>query len=118
MRNLSFALTTAQIRARTKTVTRRKGTWWSTVLKPGDLVCAVEKSQGIRKGALVRLGTIRVVRLDVQNLLDGLTDQDVALEGFPDKSVTEFLFMFCEHMAVGPSALVTRIEFEHVEEQP
>lgn len=34
MRNLSFALTTRQMRDRTKTVTRRRGTFWARVLKP------------------------------------------------------------------------------------
>ena len=46
MRNLSFALTTRQMRDRSKTVTRRRGDYYARVLKPGDLVCAVEKSQG------------------------------------------------------------------------
>lgn len=40
-RNMSFALTTSQIRDRSKTVTRRFG-WWFLV--PGDQVWAVEVS--------------------------------------------------------------------------
>ena len=45
-RNMSFAMTTEQIRARTKTVTRRFG-WW--FLKAGDQVWAVEKAMGLKK---------------------------------------------------------------------
>lgn len=39
-RNMSFALTTDQVKDRVKTVTRRNG-WW--FLKPGDIVNAVKK---------------------------------------------------------------------------
>ncbi len=47
---MSFRLTAEQMRARTKTVTRRLG--WSS-LKPGDIVQPVEKAQGLRKGEKV-----------------------------------------------------------------
>jgi hypothetical protein len=50
VRNISFALTTAQVRARTKTVTRRVG--W-TFLKPGDLLQPVVKCRGLKKGERV-----------------------------------------------------------------
>ena len=46
-RNMSFALTTEQFKARTKTVTRRFG-WW--FLKPGDVVRGVEKAMGLKPG--------------------------------------------------------------------
>lgn len=120
MRNLSFALTTAQMRARTKTVTRRKGTWWAGVLKPGDLVCAVEKSQGIKKGGLVRLGTIRIVsvrveRLDDIELLQNHGNDECEREGFPLMLGRGFVVMFCKHMGGNQLQSVTRIEFEHVE---
>ena len=124
MRNLSFSLTTRQMRDRTKTVTRRRGTWWASVLKPGDLVCAVEKSQGIKKGGLVRLGTIRIVSVTVEPLsciafctTDGRTpprDGETVREGFPEMSPVDFMFMFMRHMGGTGDSLVTRIEFEHV----
>lgn len=122
MRNLSFALTTAQMRARTKTVTRRCGTYWTSVLKPGDLVCAVEKSQGIKKGGLVRLGVIRIVCVRVEPL-DKLIGWDapreygceeVVREGFPEMTPLAFLAMFMSHMKCPQAQIVTRIEFEHV----
>jgi len=47
MRNMSFFLTTDQIRNKTKTVTRRDG--W-LFLKPGDIVQACVKCQGLKKG--------------------------------------------------------------------
>lgn len=47
MRNMSFMLTPDQILNQTKTVTRRLG--WAT-LKPGTLVRAVRKCQGLKKG--------------------------------------------------------------------
>ena len=65
-RHMSFSMTTAQFRARTKTVTRRFG-WW--FLKPGDLVMGVEKSQGLKKGEkVVRLGLIRIVSVRTEPL--------------------------------------------------
>jgi hypothetical protein len=128
VRNISFALTTAQVRARTKTVTRRRGTWWSKVLKPGDLLCAVEKSQGIKRGGLVRLGTIRVASVRVE-LLSRIFDNvaatpdygasgllETAREGFPEMTGMEFARMFVAHMGGVYAQLVTRIEFEYVEE--
>lgn len=114
MRNLSFALTTRQMRDRTKTVTRRKGTYWARVLKPGDLVCAVEKSQGIPKGGLVRIGVILVVSVEVQNLWP-MAEGDCAREGFPEMTDVEFAAMFCRHMGGTADQIITRIEFEHVE---
>lgn len=51
MRNISFALTTEQIRNQTKTVTRRVG--WAN-LKPGTLLQPIEKGQGLKKGDRAR----------------------------------------------------------------
>lgn len=126
MRNISFALTTQQMRDRTKTVTRRRGTFYARVLKPGDLVCAVEKSQGIKKGGLVRLGTIRVKEVWVEPLshicnypfvgAEGQYEECVA-EGFPELQPPDFVRMFCTHMGGAVDQIVTRIEFEHVKEQ-
>ena len=57
-RNMSFMLTTEQIRNRTKTVTRRLG--WQ-FLKTGDVLNACVKCQGLKPGETVeRLCQIRV----------------------------------------------------------
>lgn len=112
---MSFALTTAQILARTKTVTRRTG--W-TFLKPGDLIQAVEKGMGLKKGEKVRrLAVLRV--LDVrQEPLDRIRQNmaDCDREGFPELYPVEFVSMFCRtHKGCTPDTVVTRIEFEYTE---
>ena len=50
MRNISFSMTTEQVRRREKTVTRRLG--WSD-LKPGTILQAVEKAQGLDRKSVV-----------------------------------------------------------------
>lgn len=91
---ISFFLTTAQIRDRSKHVTRRL----NCKLKPGDLFWAVEKVQGLRKGEKHnRLALLRCVRNDSLPLNGPtLTIADVAREGFPDLSPVEFVAMFCK----------------------
>ena len=51
MRNMSFTMTTRQIKNRSTTMTRRFG-WW--FLKPGDRIQAVEKGMGLKKGEKVK----------------------------------------------------------------
>lgn len=121
MRNMSFALTTEQIRARTKTVTRRLG--WE-FLKPGDLIRAVEKCQGLKKGEKVKpLAVLRVERVTYEPL-KRLTDDldygfaEVAREGFGDHPTlrwpTEFVSFFAAtHRPCKPEWVVTRIEFSY-----
>lgn len=117
---MSFALTTSQISNRTKTVTRRLG--WKS-LKPGTLLQAVEKSQGLKKGEKVRkLAVIRVVakhRGALSQMLDrgpfGYSD-DCAREGFPKMSPEEFVAFFTKANRCDRDEWVTRIEFEYVDE--
>lgn len=116
MRQMSFMLTTQQMIDRTKTVTRRLG--WAG-LKPGTLIQAVEKSQGLGKGGKVRkLGIIQVVSVtqDYLGHLIGTSygDAEAAREGFPTMSGEQFVAMFCEHMGGTADRSVTRIEFEHI----
>lgn len=110
MRNMSFALTTDQIRNRTKTVTRRLG--WR-FLKPGQKVMACEKCQGIKTGELKRLGPIEIVSVR-REPLDAITQDDVDREGFPGMSPDDFVGMFCGHMGCDPYTEVTRIEFRYL----
>lgn len=108
---MSFALTTEQMLARTKTVTRRTG--WAT-LKPGTLIQAIEKGQGLRKGEKVRkLGVIRVVDVRRERL-EAITKRDVEREGFPRHYPGEFVSMFCRANECTRETMVTRIEFEHL----
>lgn len=118
MRQMSFSLTTPQMLARTKTVTRRNG--WAQ-LQAGTLLQAVEKSQGLRKGEKVRkLGVIRVVSVRGEALSElvgtDYGDAEARLEGFPDHTGEQFVEMFCDsHEDCCADTVVTRIEFEHVE---
>jgi hypothetical protein len=117
-RNISFALTTEQIRNRSKTVTRRLG--WK-FLKPGDILIACVKCQGIKPGEKIeRLCQIRVTDVtfeDLDTLLQssGYGEGECEMEGFPNMTGSEFVTMFCENMKCKPETEVTRIEFEYVD---
>ena len=88
---MSFALTTAQIRNQTKTVTRRKG--W-LFLEVGDRIQAIVKGQGLKKGETVeRLCVIEVVSVRRERL-EEITAEDVVAEGFPGWSVVEFVDLY------------------------
>jgi hypothetical protein len=121
---MSFALTTEQIRAGTKTVTRRAG--WR-FLKEGDLVHPVLKAMGLRPGekiAPVR-GPIRIVSVRREPLRMMTDDVDygyeeVRREGFADHPTlhgpSEWVRMFCTtHKGCTPDTIVTRIEFEYTD---
>jgi hypothetical protein len=110
---MSFALTQDQVRARTKTVTRRFG-WY--FLKPGDLVLPVEKAMGLKKGEKAKplCGPIRIVSTRAEMLCD-IDDADVVREGFPEMRPHEFVDMLSSHYR-DPAlsyATVNRIEFEY-----
>jgi hypothetical protein len=116
VRNMSFTLTTRQVRAGTKTVTRRLG--WVN-LKPGDVLMACEKCQGIPKGEkVVKIRAIRVVSVypePLHRISYGWDEGETAREGFPDLGNAEFIAMFMKAMKCGLDAWVNRIEFEYVE---
>lgn len=115
MRNMSFMLTTRQMKNRTKTVTRRLG--WK-FLKVGELVQACVKCQGLSKGERVeKLGVIRIVDVRQQRLAQ-IDKLDCEREGFPGMHPWHFAEMFCREMFCKPTTIVTRIEFEHVEVSP
>ena len=118
-RNMSFALTTEEIRNRTKTVTRRVG--WG-FLRPGDIVNACVKCMGLKSGEKVqRLAQIRIVRTRIEPL-SRMIDQpeygasEAAKEGFPGWSGDQFVDMFMDHVPASfdTDTLVNRIEFEYV----
>lgn len=115
MRRMSFALTTEQVRNRTKTVTRRMG--WE-FLKPGDLIQPVVKGMGLKKGQRQELigGPIRVTHVGHVTVDDIVwMDGDLAREGFPDMTPWEFIEMFCRTHRCEPADHCTRIEFEYVD---
>lgn len=122
MRNMSFALTTAQILDQSKDVTRRLG--WE-FLKIGDLLQPVKKCMGLRPGETIqRLGCpIRVVGLRREPLSMMTEDLDygfneVRREGFADHPTyrwpSEWVVMFCgSHKGCMPLTVITRIEFAY-----
>lgn len=123
MRNISFMLTKDQIRARSKTVTRRLG--WKT-LKAGDMLRGVEKGMGLKPGEKVRpLATIRVVDVRFEPLEAIVSDPDYgfeecAKEGFGSHPTlqwpSEFVQFFCKaNRGCSPETVITRIEFEYVD---
>ncbi len=110
-RNMSFALTTRQIRRGIKTVTRRLG--WKN-LRPGELFWAVEKAQGLKKGEKIkRLALLKCVS-NRSVMLDRIDAADVAREGFAGMAPRCFVAMFMAEMQCRPSSWVRRIEFEYV----
>lgn len=112
MRLMAFSKTTEQVRNRTKTVTRRSVNTWKR-LKHGDILQAVEKSQGLKKGEKVeRLAVIRVVSVRVE-MLGYANEAEVAREGFPGMDPWKFVRQI---YGGGAWDLVRRIEFEYVEE--
>jgi len=107
--NMSFSITTPQMYAGTKDITRRFG--WAN-LKPGDLVMACEKCQGLGKGGRIkRIGLIEVVS-NTPERLDAITLNDVRREGFPSNSKLWFIKMFCEHNKCEPDKIINRIVFK------
>lgn len=115
-RNMSFSLTTQAVRERRKTVTRRLG--WS-FLKPGDIVNACVKCQGLGRGQKVeRICQIRIIDVRPEPLYR-LTMDDVARECVPAvHTVCDFISMFAAHNDWHPgealNRVVNRIEFEYV----
>lgn len=121
MRNMSFALTTEQILAGIKRVTRRTG--WLT-LKPGTLIQPVKKCMGLKPGEHIEplrapLLIISVRREPLRRMTDDVSYgiAECALEGFSSHPTLckppDFIDFFCKTHKCTPDAFVTRIEFEY-----
>jgi hypothetical protein len=111
-KNMSFALTTKQIRERTKTVTRRLA--WKS-LRAGQYVNAVVKTMGLKKGdRIMHIARLKIIDVRREPLWQ-CTDEEAAKEGFPGMTGSDFVKMFCKHMGGTPGQDVTRIEFEYVD---
>jgi hypothetical protein len=125
-RNISFALTTPQFIARTKTVTRRMG--WRTAAV-GQQLCGVKKGMGLRPGEKIeRLGMIRLVSVTTEplrRLTDDLhygfseTEREGFPEGHPLHYPSSFVRFFCRsHKGCTPDSEITRLEYEFVDSPP
>jgi hypothetical protein len=111
-RLMSVAFTEQAVRDRTKTVTRRKG--WAH-LRPGERLTLCLKVMGRKKGEpLVRIVDVEVISVR-REPLSAITADEVAREGFPGMSPTEFVRrFFVEPQGIQPGDLVTRIEWAYV----
>ena len=114
-RNMSFFHTQEQMRNRTKTVTRRLG--WD-FLKPGDIVNACVKCQGLKKGEKIEVICQIRIRSNEPVRLGKISQREVVKEGFVHYSPRDFVRMFFNHMHVDPYEVVNRIEFEFIDEVP
>lgn len=116
-RNISFSLTTDQIRSRIKSVTRRKG--WK-FLKSGDVLNACVKCMGLKPGEKIEvICQIRVLSATRESLMamamfPAYGDSEATREGFLAMSRKQFIEMFCQHMGGTVDQTVTRIEFEYL----
>ncbi|MCB1622304.1 MAG: hypothetical protein KDI44_16375 [Thiothrix sp.] len=107
-------MTTRQVMAETKDITRRFG-WW--FLKPGDRIQAVEKAMGLKKGEKInRLKLIEVVSTRSEPL-NTITPEDVIREGFPGWTPEQFVQMRVDHYRINPDRAVNRIEFRYCQEK-
>lgn len=118
MANMSFALTTPQLLAQTKDVTRRMG-WLK--LKPGSMIQPVKKCMGLKPGEKVeKLGKPIMVTVARREPLRAML-ADLAYgrfecqrEGFPEMTPQQFMEMFCKtHKGCTPVSMVTRIQFAY-----
>ena len=112
-RLMSVAFTEDSVRRRRKSVTRRKG--W-TFLSPGTRLTLCRKVMGRKPGEpLVRIVDVEVVSVRRERL-DCITDEEVALEGFPDMTPEEFVRRyFVDAQGMRPDDVVTRIEWTYIE---
>lgn len=113
MRNMSFALTTEQVRNQTKTVTRRFG-WWFLI--PGDVVQPILKSMGLKKGEKIqRIGPpIRILSTRCEMVSD-VTEAEIILEGFPKMKRFNFMLLLTDNFRKAAECTpVNRIEFEYL----
>lgn len=120
-KNISFSMTTSQFIDGSKDVTRRFG-WWN--VKEGDILNAVEKAMGLKKGEKIKsLGLIRVVSARKEPL-NALLDEtygvdEVRREGYPFgcKTGKDFAETLARKSGYVLESYCMRIEFERIEQK-
>ncbi len=113
-KSISFSHTSPQFLDGSKTVTRRQINSWED-LKPGTILKAIEKCQGLKKGEKQKpLGLIRVTAVRCEPL-NTITQAECALEGFPEWAPADFIAFYIGKRKCSPDFVVTRIEFERIE---
>lgn len=113
-RLMAVSLTEAQVRDRTKTVTRRAG--WR-MLRVGDQLTLCKKVMGRRRGEpLDRIAGVEVTSIRRERL-DAITPADVTAEGFPGMTPDKFIAFFCStHRGCTPQTEITRIQWRYTGE--
>jgi hypothetical protein len=109
---MSFAKTKKQIEAGTKTETRRMG--WNC-LNAGDILQAVDKTMGFRKGQKAVLFCNIRVEKTWREPLNVITQPGCDAEGFPEFAPDEFVSMFCEMNKCVPDTEIRVIQFSYLE---
>jgi hypothetical protein len=128
-RLMSVAFTEDAVRARTKTVTRRKG-WWTDkngrrILVPGERLTLCRKVMGRKPGEpLVRIAEVEVVSVRREPLRDVVLPGELTAEGFPEWDTPddswgalEFVERFFTPQGIDPLDDVTRIEWHYLDER-
>lgn len=107
-RLMSVTFTEEAVRARRKSVTRRKG--WRD-LKPGTRLTLCRR---LRVSPIVRIADVEVIDVRRERL-EQITAADVAREGFPGMSPAEFIdTFFVKAQSMRPTDEVTRIEWRYL----
>lgn len=92
---MACSLTIDQVRARTKTETRRP-TWTWVGLKPGDRLTLIEKGMGLKAGQKqVVLCDVEVIANDRVRLRN-ISQAEVDAEGFPQMTPAEFVVFWID----------------------
>lgn len=123
MRNIAFSLTTPQIEAGSKDVTRRLNSTW----KVGERRAAIVKGMGLKKGEKVqpirdergKPIVVECVSHRKEKLWKLMLDPDygareVVREGFPEMTALEFVEFFCREGRCKRTQVVHRLEFKRV----
>jgi hypothetical protein len=113
---MAVSLTEAQVRDRSKTVTRRAG--WR-MLRPGDRLTLCRKVMGRRPGEpLDRITDVEVVSVRRERL-NAITAADVAAEGFPQMTPAQFVSFFLgAHRGCAPDTEITVIRWRYLSHPP
>lgn len=85
------------------------------MLKPGDRLTLCRKVMGRKKGEpLVRVAEVMVLSA-TREVLESITMEEVAREGFPGWDPDSFIEFFCRtHRGCTPYSTVTRIEWAYL----
>lgn len=123
MPRMSVALTLDQVRARTKTVTRRHVDTWSN-LQSGDRLTLIEKGMGLPKGAhQVVVCEVEIVSVRVEQLCRLYTEPEygaveLAAEGFPDADPVTWVAWWAKSHHTDIYDHCRRIEWRYLDEEP